>query len=272
MALRSSNPVPLSEDQPANASLTSLETGLRVASTSRTQLTELLPVTNPCQETTVLSNPQTEDDNMSSECEFSALSRNEPKVRFLTDLSESEKTGVEGSLIKCPSLHGRNPVDFQSVTEACDESDANSPSTSLERPSKSTSNDPDDNLPELSGRCRAILKSNFLETDAFNLPRGHPTEAFSEPQVHRLLSVLSDATLRMSFGTIERMVTDAVRRKPTTALSRTAHFHVRGGHKHQDVGLSQTPAPLMLTRRPLLQLGSQAHPVPSGGCLIRWGK
>ena len=62
---------------------------------------------------------------------------------------------------------------------------------------------------------------------------------------------------------MERMVTVAVRGKPTTAPSRIAHFHtLGGGHKHQDVGLSQTPAPLNLTRRRLIKLGSQAHPVP----------
>ena len=93
----------------------------------------------------MLSNPQTEDDNMSSVCEFPALPRNEPKVRFLTDLSE--KTGDEGSLIDCPSLYGRNHIDSESGTEACDETVAIFPPTRLDRPSTSAFKGSDVNLP-----------------------------------------------------------------------------------------------------------------------------
>ena len=210
-----------------------METGLRVATTSRTLLLEPLPASHPGQKTPVLSNQQTEDDNMSSVCEFTALPRIEPKVRFLTDQSESEKTGDEGSFVDCPSLYGRNPIDFESGTGACDESDANFSLTRLNRPSTSASKGPDDNLPELSGRSRAILKSYFLDTDAFNLPRGHPTVAFAEPQVYQLVRVLSDETLKMSYAIMERMVIDAVRSTHTTVPSRTAHF--------QSMGQAKTP-------------------------------
>ena len=51
--------------------------------------------------------------------------------------------------------------------------------------------------------------------------------AFTEPQVYHLLRVLTDETLRMSYDTLERMVLDAVRGKPATAPSRTAHFYKR---------------------------------------------
>ena len=54
----------------------------------------------------VLSNPQTEDDNVCSVCEFRALPSVETKVRFLTDFSESEKTAEKGSLVYCTSLNG----------------------------------------------------------------------------------------------------------------------------------------------------------------------
>ena len=197
-------------------------------------------------------------------CEFPALPRVEPKVRFLYDLSESENTGEEGSLVDCPSLYGHIPLGSESGTEACDESDSKFSPTRGNLLSTSNSNVFDKNLLELSGRSRAILKSYFLETDAFNSPRAHPTIAFIEPQVYHLLRVLSDETLNKSYATMERMVIDAVRGKPTTVLSRTAELQTRGRAKTPGrwIGLNLIRVPLIPIKRHILMPGRQAHSIP----------
>ena len=91
-------------------------------------------------------------------------------------------------------------------------------------PIASTSRSLDVQLPELSGRARAILKTYFEETRAFRIPPGQTAVVFTESQVYHLLRVLTDETLRMSHTTMERMILDAVRGSPTTAPSRTGHF------------------------------------------------
>ena len=92
-----------------------------------------------------------------------------------------------------------------------------------------------DRLPDLSGRSRAILKEYFEEASPIRLPVGHPTVAFTEPQVYHLLRTLTDETLRRSFSTMERMILDAVRGTPTALPSRTSHFQLRWR--------AQTPGP-----------------------------
>ena len=94
-------------------------------------------------------------------------------------------------------------------------------------PNATTSRGSGDALPGLSGRARAILRTYFDEARALELPPGHSTVGFTEPQVYHLLRVLTDETLRMSYDTMEKMVLDAVREKPATAPSRTAHFYKR---------------------------------------------
>ena len=54
--------------------------------------------------------------------------------------------------------------------------------------------------------------------------------------MYLLLRELSDETLSMSYTTMERMAIDALRGKPTTAPSRTAHFQT-----FQTRGRAQTP-------------------------------
>ena len=150
-----------------------------------------------------------------------------PKVRFLTDLSENEKTVEETSSAGQFQLYGNIPNTSESGTETGEESTTPVVEPSRQGPSATTSRGVEDTLPELSGRARAILRTYFDEARVFKLPPGHSTVAFTEPQVYHLLRVLTDETLRMSYDTMERMVLDAVRGKPATAPSRTAHFYKR---------------------------------------------
>ena len=121
-------------------------------------------------------------------------------------------------------LYGRNPVDSESGIDGGVELvfDAHQRiSGGITGPAIATEAE---GLPQLSGRSRELLKRYFEETDAFVLPVGHPTLAFTESQVYNLLRVLTDEIIRMSYFTIERMVNDAVKETPTTAPSRTSHF------------------------------------------------
>ena len=106
--------------------------------------------------------------------------------------------------------------------ETCDESGPKSSTAVPDKPSGSRG--PDDQLPELFGWSRAILKTYFDEAKPFTLPLGHPTVVFSEAQMYHLLLVLSDDTLRLSYSTMEKMVVDAVSGKPTVPPSKTSHF------------------------------------------------
>ena len=71
--------------------LTQLESTLRVAVTSRSQLPELLSTHDLSREHSDPSNLQCNEDNDSSVYEVPALPSGETRVRFLADLSEAEK-------------------------------------------------------------------------------------------------------------------------------------------------------------------------------------
>ena len=193
-----------------------------IATSSSSQYPELLTASRGDRDDHSKTAPQSEDNNASSVYKVPELPSSEPKVRFLADLSEGEKTSEETSSLGKHALYGHIPGIDESGAEAGDKSGS---STSLHRePIASTSRGPDDQLPDLSGRSRAILKTYFLEEKAFNFPRQHPTVTFTEPQVYHLLRVLTDETLRMSHANLEQMILDAVRGRVTAVPSRTYTF------------------------------------------------
>ena len=212
--LRTSTPVPATDEWTASASLAALECGLQIAETSASQLPELLPASNLRPMETPGLAIQTDDDNDSSLYEVPALPSSNPKVRFLTDLSESEKTVEETGSTSQFQLYGNIPHTSESGTEAGEESSAQIVESSRQGPSITTPRGAEDTLPELSGRARAILRTYFDEARVFKWPPGHSTVAFTEPQVYHLLRVLTDETLRMSYDTMEKMVLDAVGANP----------------------------------------------------------
>ena len=218
---RSSTPTLDAETAGLSANLSQLETALGVVIGTQSDLPVLVPV--PLQ--TELRE-RSDGDNASSTCDFPGLPKDNPKVHFLTDdPTESEKTGDDTSHVEEPALYSSVPFGSESGTEAGDESGPGHDTVGPGMPSSSRG--PDDHLPELTGRSRAILKTYFADTKPFNLPLGHPTVAFTEAQMYHLLRVLSDETLRMSYSTMGKMVVDAVRGKPTVAPSKTSHFLIR---------------------------------------------
>ena len=82
-------------------------------------------------------------------------------------------------------------------------------------------------LHELSGRSRALLKKYFETTEAFRLPLGHPTVAFSETPLYHLLKILTNETMSLTYTTMEKMILDALKGQPTTSQPRTDHFRLR---------------------------------------------
>ena len=225
--MRTSTPISTTDEWTASACLAALESGLQMVETSASQLPELLPTSghNPVGAPGLAI--QTDDDKDSSMYEVPALPSIDPKVRFLTDLSESEKSPEETSTVGQIQLYGNIPNTSQSGTEAWEESTTQVSEPSHQGLTATTSRGVENNLPELSGRARAILRTYFDEARVFKLPPGHSTVAFTEPQVYHLLRVLTDKTLRTSYDTMERMVLDAVRGESATAPSRTAHFYKR---------------------------------------------
>ena len=141
------------------------------------------------------------------------------------DPTESEKASDDTSHEDRPALYSSVPFGSESGTEAGDESGPGQDNMGPGKPSSSRG--PDDHLPELTGRSRAILKTYFADAKPFTLPLGHPTVSFSEAQMYHLLRVLSDETLRLSYSTMEKMVVDAVKGKPTVAPSKTSHFLIK---------------------------------------------
>ena len=225
--VRTSTPMLPDEEVLTQCNLSALESALRVATSSNSQLPELVAVVASPPNEETLTRAQSGDDNESSVYEVPALPVEKPKVLYLTDFSGSEQTADESSLAGCPPLYGTNPLEIESGAEAGGETGIN--------PSHSVLSDQDgvprrqqvDRLPELSGRTRAILKTYFDDAQPFSLPLGHPTVAFTEPQMYHLLRSLTDETIRMSYTTMERMVLDAVKGTPTVAPSRTSHFQTR---------------------------------------------
>ena len=110
LPVRSSTPIPIDAAGTSQASLTALESWLSVANTPGSQLPELLSTTQA-----LIAVPTTgtlsddDDDCETSVYEAPVLPIQEHKVRFLTDLSEVEKTTEELSSVGCPSLYGGIP-------------------------------------------------------------------------------------------------------------------------------------------------------------------
>ena len=225
--VRSSTPIPVETAGISQASLHTLEAGLTVVNNPRSQLPELLPATEVGTVVPPVRKTLDDEDGESSVYEVPMLPTQEHKVRFLTDLSEAEKTTGEASSTECPSLYGDIPGMSESGGETSECPDTTVLRQHQTDPQASTSQGLDVQPPELSGRARAILKTYFDETHAFRFPPGQTAVAFTESQVYHLLRVLTDETLRMSHSTMERMILDAVRGSPTIAPSRTDHFKSR---------------------------------------------
>ena len=72
-----------------------------------------------------------------------------------------------------------------------------------------------------------MLKEYFEPSDSFPLPLGHPTVVFTETQLYHLLKILTKETMNLTYSTMEKMVLDALKGKPTSKQSCTDRFRVR---------------------------------------------
>ena len=122
--LRTSTPVPATDEWTASASLAALESGLQIAETSASQLPELLPASNQRPMETPGLAIQTDDDNDSSLYEVPAL--------------PSEKTVEETSSTGQFQLYGNIPHTSRSGTEAGEESAIQIVESSRQGPSVTT--------------------------------------------------------------------------------------------------------------------------------------
>ena len=225
--VRTSTPVPVSQGEAQSTSLTSLESALIVTATTEFSLPELVPVTTPLVREHSETQLSAGEDTSSSIYEVPALSGLTTQGVLPTEPIEAEKTSKD-EISRQGYHHTQNVTlgDTESGTEGGDESGPGTETVFRVEPGTSghITGVP---VQELSGRSRAILKQFFDETPPFSLPIGHPTVAFSEPQLYHKLKTLTNETLSQSFTTMEKMVLGAVRGAPTTAQSRTDHFRSR---------------------------------------------
>ena len=206
-----------------NASSTSLEANLEIAPTSRTQLTELLPIQTNEGEESREEKRASEEDTSSSLHDAPPLPDGASVVRYLTDASEGELY-EENADPNVPLLYSEIPQGSESGTEGGDESSSHQIDPAA--PSASTGQ-ARFKLHELSGRSRAFLKEYFETAEAFRLPLGHPPVAFSEGQIYHLLKILTNETMSLTYTTMEKMILDALKGQPTTSQPRTDHFRLR---------------------------------------------
>ena len=222
--IRTSTPTQGASNVVPEMNLTQLESGLRVATSSRTTLPEILPAVHPANETPAVSFLQTETDDSSFVCD-------------VPELPQGEDDGT--SHLSCPELYGFLPVP-QNASSCVEDTLTHAPNDPTTQAGPSTAGLSCHEPRDLSGRSRAILKKYFDEDAAIvSLPLGHRTVAFTEPQVYHLLRVLTNETLQMSYTTMKKMVLGAVRGAPVTAESRTDHFKIRNR--------AQTPHPRHLS-------------------------
>ena len=120
LPVRASTLIPLGTAGTSQASLTALESRLRVADALGSQLPGLLITTPTKVVAPVYCASTTDDDCESPVYEVPALPTQEHKVRFLTDLIEIEKTAKESSNVTCPSLYGGIPGLSESGVETSD--------------------------------------------------------------------------------------------------------------------------------------------------------
>ena len=63
---------------------------------------------------------------------------------------------------------------------------------------------------QLSANGRTLLRIHFSASNPIELPRGHTTIAFSEPQIHAALKTISDETVRPLLHSMRALVLPAV--------------------------------------------------------------
>ena len=117
---------------------------------------------------------------------------------------DGEKMSDELSHYDYRAILAAGPRNTESGTEGGDESDfgaevacpsGNTGPSSFAGPSTGH---------ELSGQSRTILRHFFDKAPHFRFILGHPTIAFTEPQLHHLLRKLTDETVSYSFTTMEQ--------------------------------------------------------------------
>ena len=152
--VRTSTPTQGASNVVPEMNLTQLESGLRVATSSRTALLELLPAVHPASEPPAISFLQTETDDSPSVCDVPELPQGDTKVRFLDEGTEVEGTGDGTSHLSCPELYGFFPVP-QNPSSCAEDTLTHAPEDPTTQAGPSTAGLSCPEPKELSGRSRA---------------------------------------------------------------------------------------------------------------------
>ena len=91
----------------------------------------------------------------------------------------------------------------------------------------------------LSGPSRAIIKQCFTQTNPICLDPGHPTVAFNQDQISRILRIVADESARASFEMLNSVVQRASRLnfgEPPRTVSRSRAQSTLGPETDPDIG------------------------------------
>ena len=136
------------------------------------------------------------------------IGEEQKKSSFETDTSEVgsvyDSAGVDGLTDRpTSSIVGLDP---QTASRRSPEPECSN--TNSEQGASSQKGPP---LPaELSANGRIMLRKHFAQSALIDLPRGHTTVAFTEPQIHAVLKTISDETVKSSLHAMRSLVLHAV--------------------------------------------------------------
>ena len=101
-------------------------------------------------------------------------------------------------------------------------------SESLSRPLTTTGHKEPTLPTELSANGRLMLRKYFTQNTPIELPRGHTTVAFSEPQIHAVLKTISDETVKSSLHSMRSLVLQAIHGGKGQSASQLRKALIRG--------------------------------------------
>ena len=135
-------------------------------------------------------------------------SRDKSKEYFATDTSDAgellDEMGTEGtrkrptSSVTCSELPSATECAAGQDTDGATSGAAKSGSREVKLPER------------FSANGQAVLRKHFSSSAPIELPKGHSTVSFSEPQIHAVLKTISDETVKSSIHAMRSLVLYAV--------------------------------------------------------------
>ena len=137
---------------------------------------------------------------------------------FATDSSEVEDLIDSEGVFGVPNRAASSVVGTENLT-ATDEGDPAIGGFQVE-PQPSTSYAGPKIPEQLSANGRAVLRKCFAKAEPVTIPMGHPTVAFTEPQLHAILRTISSETVQSSVHVMKALLLHAAQ----GGIQKLGHF------------------------------------------------